>query len=96
MSYNLAFLPSALKEWGKLDQSIQNQFKKKLTERLENPRVPADCLRGHANHYKIKLRSSAYRLVYEAEDETLRVIVIAVGHRSKGRIYRALKEKTKQ
>ena len=32
MSYELEFLPSALKEWQKLDNSIKVQFKKKLSD----------------------------------------------------------------
>ncbi|CAK8710766.1 hypothetical protein GKODMF_01860 [Candidatus Electrothrix gigas] len=31
MPYKLQFLPTALKEWKKLDGSIRNQLKKKLT-----------------------------------------------------------------
>ena len=54
MSYELEFLPSALKEWQKLDNSIKVQFKKKLSERLENPKVAKDKLRG----YKMSIRSS--------------------------------------
>ena len=30
-------VPSALKEWQKLDNSVKAQFKKKLVERLETP-----------------------------------------------------------
>ncbi|SMA48306.1 type II toxin-antitoxin system RelE family toxin [Klebsiella pneumoniae] len=41
MTYKLAFNESALKEWKKLGHTLQVQFKKKLKERLENPRVPA-------------------------------------------------------
>ena len=37
MTYELEFLPSALKEWKKLGANIKSQFKKKLKERLENP-----------------------------------------------------------
>ena len=65
MSYKLEFLPTALKEWKKLDNSIQAQFKKKIKERLESPHVPGSQLSGFENHYKIKLRASSYRLVYE-------------------------------
>lgn len=46
MTYKLAFNESALKEWKKLGHTIQEQFKKKLRERLENPRVPASQLHG--------------------------------------------------
>lgn len=41
MTYELAFDRRALKEWQKLGHTIREQFKKKLAERLENPRVPA-------------------------------------------------------
>lgn len=34
MTYKLAFNESALKEWKKLGHTIQEQFKKKLRERL--------------------------------------------------------------
>lgn len=54
MTYKLAFNESALKEWKKLGHTIQEQFKKKLRERLENPRVPASQLHGRKDQYKIK------------------------------------------
>ena len=47
MSYELEFLPSALKEWQKLDNSIKLQFKKKLSDHLENPKIAKDKLRGY-------------------------------------------------
>ena len=88
MSYKLKFLPTPLKEWKKLDISIQVQLKKKLKERLEVPHVPGSQLSGFANHYKIKLRASGYRLVYEVIDNELVVIVIAVGKRNKNQVYK--------
>ncbi|MCL4472662.1 MAG: type II toxin-antitoxin system RelE/ParE family toxin [Actinobacteria bacterium] len=86
--YRLKFVPSALKEWKKLDRPIQLQFKNKLAERLEQPHVPASQLRGFPNHYKIKLRASGYRLVYEVNDREICVIVIAVGKREKFAVYK--------
>jgi mRNA interferase RelE/StbE len=95
-SYRLAFIPTALREWKKLDRSVQLQFKKKLAERLENPHVPASQLYGFPNHYKIKLRATGYRLVYEVQDEKICVLVIAVGKRDKLAGYRkALKRQEK-
>ena len=85
--YSLKFLPIALREWKKLDPSIQSQLKKKLKERLENPYVPASQLHGFENHYKIKLRASGYRLVYEVIESEIVVLVIAVGKRDKSEIY---------
>ena len=88
MSYKLKFLPTALKEWKTLDHTIRTQFKKKLEEQLVSPHMPACRLSGFDNHYKIKLRASGYRLVYEVIDEEIYVLVIAVGKRDKNRVYK--------
>ncbi len=89
MSYKLSFHPDALAEWRKLDATVSEQFKKKLAERLQHPRVPAAKLSGHKDRYKIKLRSAGYRLVYEVRDTVLLVIVVAVGKRERNAVYRA-------
>lgn len=88
MSYKLKFLPSALKEWKKLDNSVQSQLKKRLSKRLAFPHVPASKLSGFENHYKIKLKKSGYRLVYEVVDNALFILVIAVGKREKNIVYK--------
>lgn len=95
MSYKLKFLPTALKEWKKLDSTIQIQFKKKLNERLESPDVPGSSLSGFENHYKIKLRASGYRLVYEVVDEEIYVLFIAVGKRDKNMVYKKAQKREK-
>ena len=89
MPYELAFKPSALKEWGKLGASVREQFKKKLAERLEAPCVPGDALHGLEHHYKIKLRSSGYRLVYRVKDQSITVTVVAVGKQERSKVYKA-------
>ena len=88
MSYKLEFLDDALVEWRKLDGSVREQFKKKLEERLEAPRVPSAKLSGHPDRYKIKLRSIGYRLVYEVRDGKLTVVVVAVGKRERNSVYK--------
>ena len=93
MSYELEFLPSALKEWQKLDNSIKVQFKKKLSERLENPKVTKDKLRGYEDVYKIKLRDAGYRLAYQVKDDEIIVLVLVVGKREKNEVYEMLKDK---
>ena len=89
MTYELAFLEVSLKEWGKLDRNIKNQFKKKLEERLETPRVQSAKLHGHDDRYKIKLRSIGYRLVYQVNDDVVIVLVVAVGKRERNAVYKA-------
>jgi mRNA interferase RelE/StbE len=93
--YKLKFLPTALKEWKKLDSSIQGQLKKKLKERLQNPHVQASLLHGFENHYKIKLRASGYRLVYEIIEKEIVVLVIAVGKRDKNLVYKKASKRKK-
>ncbi len=93
MSYKLSFLPKALKEWKKLDSNISVQFKKKLKERLENPKVEKDKLSGFENVYKIKLRNVGYRLAYEVKDKEVTIVVLVVGVRDKNKVYNILKQR---
>ena len=95
MTYNLDFHPEALKEWEKLNSTIRVHLKKKLKERLENPRVPKDKLSGYGNVYKIKLRSIGYRLAYEVQDEVILVLVLSVGKRENNSIYNNLRGRAK-
>ncbi|MDO9458619.1 MAG: type II toxin-antitoxin system RelE/ParE family toxin [Alphaproteobacteria bacterium] len=88
MSYSLKFKTEALREWRRLDENICSQFKKKLTERLINPRMPSAKLSGQKDRYKIKLRTAGYRLVYEVRDAELIVVVIAVGKRERNTVYK--------
>ncbi len=79
MTYRLRFHELALTEWNKLDGSIKSQFKKKLAERLEQPRVKSSALSGMKDCYKIKLRQLGYRIVYRVDDDIVSVTVIAAG-----------------
>jgi len=88
MSYKLRFHELALKEWQKLDSVLREQFKKKLAERLEEPRIPSAALSGMPDCYKIKLRTAGYRLVYRVEDDILFVTVIGVGKRDRLKVYK--------
>jgi len=89
MIYELAFLDEALKEWRKLDPATRDQFKAKLTERLQNPKIPSARLHGAKERYKIKLRNAGYRLVYEVRDREVLVLVVAVGKRERNEVYKA-------
>lgn len=94
MTYELAFVESALKEWRKLAPPLREQFKDKLEERLRNPHVASARLHGLPDCYKIKLRAVGYRLVYQVDDITVLVTVIGVGRRDKGRVYGDAKKRT--
>ncbi|MEX3774072.1 type II toxin-antitoxin system RelE/ParE family toxin [Pseudomonas sp. MYb118] len=87
MTYDLEFDRRALKEWNKLGDTIRQQFKKKLAEVLENPRIEANRLRQLPDCYKLKLRSAGYRLIYQVIDREVVVFVIAIGKREREAAY---------
>jgi mRNA interferase RelE/StbE len=88
MTYSLEFRESAWKEWNKLDPQLRKQFKAKLLERLDNPRVESSRLSGMPDCYKLKLRVAGYRLVYQVFDARVVVVVVAVGKREDSAVYR--------
>ncbi|MDD2468595.1 MAG: type II toxin-antitoxin system RelE/ParE family toxin [Desulfobulbus sp.] len=88
MKYELKFKEEAFREWNALDGSIREIFKKKLKERLADPKVPSAKLRTMSDCYKIKLRGPGYRLVYQVRDNELVIVVIAVGKRDKNQVYK--------
>ena len=87
MPYKLRFHELAWDEWQKLDGSIKAPLKKKLLERLQEPRVPSAALSHMPDCYKIKLRQAGCRLVYRVDDGVIYVTVIAVGKRDKSAVY---------
>ena len=94
MPYKLVFKARAKKEWGKLSPTIREHFKKKLAERLEEPRIEQSRLNGMENCYKIRLRTAGYRLVYQVRDNELVISVVAVGKRERNAVYKAAIKRT--
>ncbi|EGT3573341.1 type II toxin-antitoxin system RelE/ParE family toxin [Citrobacter amalonaticus] len=87
MNYELAFDPRALKEWQKLGETVKNQFRKKLAEVLSHPRIPSARRHDFPDCYKIKLKASGFRLVYQVKDAQVLVLMIAIGKREKSTVY---------
>ena len=87
MIYKLRFHEKAWAEWQKLDGSVRNVFKTKLTERLAHPRVASAALHGMNDCYKIKLQAQGLRLVYRVDDAVVFVTVVALGRRDKSQVY---------
>ncbi len=88
MTYELVFKQEALSEWKKLDSTVRTQFKKKLIERLNSPRVESCRLNGMKDCYKIKLRKAGFRLVYQVRDLEVIVSIVAVGKRERNSVYK--------
>lgn len=88
MIFNIEFDERALKEWQKLDKTIQEQFKKKLKQLQNNPHIKALRLSGDlSNCYKIKLQTSGFRLIYQVINEEIVILVIAIGKREDKKVY---------
>ena len=87
MTYELEFDPRALREWHKLGDTVKAQFKNRLAKVLQHPRVPSARLHEFPDCYKIKLKASGYRLVYQVRDDVVVVFVIAVGKRERSAVY---------
>ncbi len=93
-SYQLKFDRDALKEWKKLDGSIKEEFKKALVRRLKSPVVESARLHGNlSNCFKIKSKSSGYRLIYTVDGIEVVVIVLAIGERDKQKAYNAARKR---
>ena len=65
---------------------MHEHLKKKLATILVNPRIHANRLRALPDCYKIKLRSSGYRLVYQVIDQEIVVFVVAVDKREREQV----------
>jgi mRNA interferase RelE/StbE len=86
--YDLAFRPSAKRAWHKLDPSVRHKLEKTLERRLQNPFIESAALSGDlAGCYKIKSKSSGYRLIYKVTESELILLVITVGKREGGESY---------
>lgn len=93
MTYSLEFDKRALKEWRKLGDTVRQQFKKKLAEILLQPRIEANRLHSLPDCYKIKLRSSGYRLIYQVIDQEVVIFVVALGRRDHDQAYQSAAER---
>ncbi|TFY96039.1 type II toxin-antitoxin system RelE/ParE family toxin [Pseudomonas nabeulensis] len=93
MTYSLDFDARALKEWQKIGDTVRQQLKKKLVEILKNPRIEGNRLHGLSDCYRIKLRSSGYRLFYQVIDQEITVVVVAIDKRERNQVYQKVSER---
>jgi mRNA interferase RelE/StbE len=74
---------------------VRQQLKKKLAAILLSPRIEANRRHSLPDCYKIKLRSSGYRLVYQVLDQEVVVFVVAVDGREREQVYRKAMDRFK-
>ena len=88
MSFKLRFKEQALRKWHDLDQSIREQFAKKLHALKETPAYRKLKTQWHEKLLQIKLRKAGFRLVYEVWDQELVILVVAIGKRERNAVYK--------
>lgn len=85
MAWRIEFEEAAKKELARLDRQTQTRILKYLRERVapsENPRSFGESLRSNlAGLWKYRLGD--YRVVVEIHEETVVVLVVRIGHRSR-------------
>jgi mRNA interferase RelE/StbE len=84
-SYSLEVKRSAAKELAQLPSKDRGRVIARIQALSEDPRpVGAEKLSGQERY---RVRQGDYRILYEIEDDVLRVMVVRIGHRRD--IYRA-------
>ena len=77
MNFTIFLHPKANSFLEKLDKSLQNNIKKKISELKTDPRK--------AKHLKYsefwRLRVGDYRVIYEINENEHKIIVLFIGHR---------------
>ncbi|UNX55838.1 type II toxin-antitoxin system RelE/ParE family toxin [Georgenia sp. TF02-10] len=80
MTYRISLAPSAARELRKLEPQARRRIQAALELLSENPRPPAATqLVGGAGEWRV--RTGAYRIVYEIHDADLLVLVLRAAHR---------------
>jgi mRNA interferase RelE/StbE len=83
--YNLVFKKSVAKDLRAFPAKDVHRILKCFEQLVENPRPPGcEKLSGRERY---RLRQGMYRIVYEIQDDVLKVIVVKAGHRRD--VYRA-------
>ncbi len=93
MSYELRFSKSARKEWSTLEKTVKARFKVKLATILTDPKIPAYRLPGKVGFYKVKLKGTGHRLVYDVNQACVSVDVLLVTRKKPDDYYSNLIQK---
>ncbi len=98
MTWRIELTEAAEADFAALDGSLRKLASKKMAKLAENPyageelqnRVGCD-LRGY---YKFYFNGTRYRIVYRIENDILLVLIIGIGQRAHGAVYRMVAGRT--
>lgn len=75
----ITFKPSAIKELGRLPEKIQKTVIQKIADLADNPRPQGAIKLTNSHLYRIRV--STYRIIYEVNDQEIKVVIIRIRHR---------------
>lgn len=83
MAWTINFLPSASKEFKKLDKTIARRILSYLKDvaQLEDPTLRGKALTGNLSGYW-RYRIGNYRVITQIENGEMTILVVKVNHRS--------------
>ena len=84
-NYTLLFDKQFVKEYRKLDKSLQIEGDKKLKRLKENPREIGRPLKFFPNLYELHLRM--YQIYYVIQESEVKILVLAVEHKDEQEKY---------
>lgn len=92
MAWKVELTEAAAQDFAALDGSLRKLARKKLAQLETNPHIgeelqnhPGCDLRGY---YKLYFNGTRYRIVYRIENDVLVVLIIGIGQRAHGAVYR--------
>lgn len=89
MAWRIEYLRSARKDIETLDRQTATRIRRFLEERLsslDDPRSIGEALKGSKLGAFWKYRVGDYRIIASIEDDTVRILVVRIGHRKE--VYR--------
>jgi mRNA interferase RelE/StbE len=83
LSYKIEFLEEAKKDLKKIDCVMQKVIKEKIVLLSENPEKLKNNIKPLKGEFsnKFRLRIRDYRVVFQIENQTVTILIIAIGHR---------------
>ena len=82
-AYTVEFAKSARKEFERLPLKVRNRIVEALRLLAQNPYSELIKVKKLQNALEVyRIRIGDYRVLYELNDDRLRVLVIKIGHRS--------------
>ncbi len=100
MAYRVEFLSEAAKEFESLDGSLKRMAAKQIDKLAEKPELgePLGKRMGIdlTGYWKIYFGKKAYRIVYEIQKDRIVILILGIGKREKGEVYKEIARRLKR